>query len=101
MFFHFQFDFVEGSVRWAVFGGFAAKCLPASYDGVDIARLELQAVTASANTLGGNHGGTTTEKGVQHDVAAFGAIQQSIGDKCYRLHSWMECQEMALVRRLH
>src|SRR5271154_3103760 len=77
--------------------GRAGICLPATNDGVDVNRIELDPVTAPPGALSGDYRGAAAKKRVEHDVAPLGAIQNRIRDQRDRLNGRMQCEQIALV----
>ena len=78
-------------------GVIASKRLPATNDGVDIELVEFNPITPPAHALRSHQSGAAAEKGVEHDLAARGAVQNGVGDQLHRLYSWMQ-REVALLR---
>ena len=60
---------------------FARVGLPPPHDGVDVERIELQPEAAPTGALGRDHAGAAAKKAVEHDVAACGAVQDSVSDQ--------------------
>src|SRR6516162_8695249 len=71
--------------------------LPAANGGIDIAWIELQRAAAPAGALGRDHRGAAAEKGVEHDLAARRAVEDSIGNHRHRLDRRVQGQEIALL----
>ena len=67
----------------------ASERLPASDDGVDVERIELESEAASSGTLGRDHRGAAAEKPVQHDAAPRARIHDRVGHQRDRLHGGM------------
>jgi hypothetical protein len=64
--------------------------LPTTNCGVDVERIKLEAVSTSANTLGGQDRGAGANKRVEDDIAAPRAIAHRIGDERDRFHRGMD-----------
>ena len=53
----------------------AGQLLPATDSGIDIGRVELRSKAAPTGALGGDRRRAATQKSVEHDVAAGGAVE--------------------------
>src|ERR1700730_17960840 len=78
-------------------GAFAGEMLPAADRRIDIKRVELDAVTEAADALGSDQGAAAAEERVEHDIAAGGAIEDSVSDQTDRLHRRVQGGEIALL----
>jgi hypothetical protein len=65
----------------------AALSLEAADSSVHVVRINLDAVPVSAGLFGCDQRRTATGEGVENDSAAFGAIQNSVGDHRRGLYS--------------
>ena len=70
----------------------AAHFLPTFDCGIDIDRVDLDAVTVSANALRREDGRPAPEIGVKDDVTAFGRVQKGIGNQRDRLCGGMQLE---------
>lgn len=61
-------------------------CLPSFYDDIDILWLKLKSEAAPANAFGRNHGGATSQKAIENEGAALGAIQNGLSNEPHRLN---------------
>src|SRR5215469_16859775 len=77
----------------------SGKGLPAPDDGIDVARIELQSVTAPAGSLRRHDGGAATHKGIKDNVAPGRAIHDGVGHQGDRLHGRVQRKEIALFSR--
>jgi hypothetical protein len=75
----------------------AAERLPTANDGVDVHRIELKPITASAYALSGDYGGAAAKKGVEYNLTPRGAVQNSVGDHRHRFDRRMHSQQVALI----
>jgi hypothetical protein len=70
----------------------ACDCAKPARGHVDVARLNLDAETAPASTLGSDQRGAGADEGVEHDPAAPRTVEDRILDQRDRLHCRMHSQ---------
>src|SRR4051794_33640367 len=78
-------------------GCVTGMALPATDNHVDVERVEFQAVAAPAGALGREEGGAAAQEGIQHNVAARGAIQNGVDHHGHWLHRGVEYREIPLL----
>src|SRR5262249_29338823 len=78
-------DFVKGQAGLGMNGVLARERLPAFDRDIDEARLELQRIGPPPDPLRRQNGRSRPAEGVEHDVAASGAVLDRIGDERDRL----------------
>src|SRR3984893_4133166 len=71
---NFRMVLLEHPTAPGMTGALAGDGLPAPDHGVDIERIEFQAATVPPRALRGDQGRAAAEKGVEHDLAAAGAV---------------------------
>ncbi len=75
----------------------AGLCLPASDDGVDVERIDLEAIAAPANALRGHQRAAAPHKRIEDEITAGGAVEDRIGNKFDGLHRRMQRQQVAFL----
>src|SRR5438270_9062145 len=90
---------IEQSTARRMPGFSIGRDLPAQDRGIDIERIELQAMTDPAGALGGDQRRAAAEKGVEHNLTAAGTIPQCIGYQRHRLDRRMQRKKVAFGAR--
>src|ERR1700683_139100 len=75
------------------------ELLPTTHDSVDIARIDLKAIANSADTLSCDYSRATTQKWIQHNITARGAIEKAVADHSCGLDRRVQSREIAFGRR--
>src|SRR6266853_5128767 len=88
-------EVVETLAGGGMDGLFARESLPTTDGGVEIERIDLNAVALAAHALGRNQGRAAAQKGIENDVPACGAVQDRIRDQSYGLHRRVEREQIA------
>src|SRR5262245_5095320 len=70
-------------------GLLARELLPATDRYIDVDRIEFDAARNAASLFGGDEDGTAADEGIQHQVAATGAVAQSVGNQGNGLWRWV------------
>src|SRR6266478_2327323 len=78
------FDFVEGSTCRFLNGALTSEPLPAPHGRIDVAWVELDAVTDAASTLGCDHRRAASQERIKHDVSTGRAVQNGISHQLDR-----------------
>src|SRR6266446_8030181 len=78
------FDFVEGSTCRFLNGALTGEPLPAPHGRIDVAWVELDAVTDAASTLGCDHRRAASQERIKHDVSTGRAVQNGISHQLDR-----------------
>jgi hypothetical protein len=78
-------------------GPIAGVALPTADCYVDVAWIDLDPITDTADTFCSNQSASGTQERVEHDLTASGAVEKGVGYKGYGLDSRMEGKEVALV----
>ena len=73
--------------------------LPPPHYGIDVSGIELQSEAAPARAFSRDHAGAAAEKPIEHDVAARGAVENSVGDQSDRLDRGVQREQVALVAK--
>src|ERR1700680_88354 len=90
-------DIVKRFSCGRVNGAIARMFLPAANGNVDIERIDFDAMADAAHALSRNQRAAGTEKAVQDNIAAGGAVEESIGHKRDRFDSGMKGKQIAFL----
>ena len=82
-------DLGEGLARAGEDRVSSGKFLPTANGGVDVKWIQLHSIAASAHALGSDDRRTRSEKGIQNNIPAAGAVAHRVGNQRYRLHRWV------------
>src|SRR5258708_6431446 len=92
-------NFVEGASRDGILCIQTAQGLPTPYGDINILGIQLNPIADAARALSRDHGRTTTQEDIQHNIASSGAIHHSVCDQGDGLYGGMKFQQIALLRR--
>src|SRR5258708_7020968 len=88
---------VKAAASCIMDGFVTGLCLPTPNDGVDVEWIDLKAAAAPANALRGHDGAAATHKRIQNEIAAGGAVEDSVGHEFDGLHRWVQRQQFAFL----
>src|SRR5271165_6990002 len=88
---------VEGLASSSMHRRFTRVPLPATDCCVDIQRIDFNPIADTSDALGRHQSRSRSEEGIEHHLAAGGAIEQRIGHESDGFYRRMECKQVALV----
>src|SRR3984893_14761182 len=92
---NFRMVLLEQPTAPGMTGALAGQGLPTADRGVDIGGVQFEPATVPPRAVGGEQGRAAAEKGIEHDLAAAGAVPQRIGHQRHRLDRRMQCEKVA------
>src|SRR5207302_11186309 len=96
---NFRMVLLEQPTAPGMTGSLAGQGLPTADRGVDIGGLQFEPATVPPGALGGDQGRAAAEKGIEHDLAAAGAVAQCIRHQGHGLHRRVQSKQIALAAR--
>src|ERR1043165_8569553 len=90
-------QFCKRPTRDSVDRGLAGKGLPAPDNGVDVNRVELDAVADSSGALGGDQSGSASQEAVENYISPRGTVHDCVGYEGHGFHRRLESQQLALA----
>ena len=79
-------------------GSLPRHALPALDGGIDVFRIELDAVATPSRLLRGKDGGAAAAEGIKDDIVAAGHVEDRIRDHRERLDGWVMIETRAFGR---
>src|SRR5262249_47533461 len=91
----FGSEVVKASLGGCMNAVIAGMGLPAPDCGIDVSRVDFDAVAPPASALGGHQGRAAAEKTIERNVTARRAVQNGIGDESDWFRGRMESEQIA------